>query len=389
MESVEIVEMAHSRLGASSSHRWFHCPASIPLSDGVKKETSFFAEQGTAAHALAEKCLVEDCHTVKYLDTKIGEFVVDADMADSVQVYLDTVRSYCVGAYDLKVEQKFHLDWIDKEMFGTNDASVVQLFEKVVILDYKHGAGVPVEAHGNEQLLYYALGAIQGYEGYDVECVIVQPRCVHKDGPVRKWKITYKELMEFEKKLTAKVADVRSAEKARNPYQFAHPGEHCKFCPAAGFCKSLREEAMAAVMTDFDAVIPTSPPAPTSLTTEQISKALSLSYLIEEWLSSTRKYAQQMAELGAEIPGFKLVERRTNRKWKSEETVIEEFEEFFGDMMFKKTLLSPAQLEKVIGKEEVKKHTFNPPGGLSLVPVSDKRKAITPATTTSGLELFE
>jgi len=384
MEEIKIEEMSHSRLGASSSHRWFECPASIPLSDGVEKTSSVFAELGTAAHTLAEKCLREGKNAFVYHETKIGDFVVDAEMCDAVQVYLDTVRSYCVGAYELNIEQKFSLDWIDPEMFGTNDASVVQMFDKVVILDYKHGQGVPVEAYGNEQLLYYALGATRGLEGYDVECVIVQPRCVHRDGPVRKWKITYKELMEFQEKLKEKVAAVRAAEKARNVYQFAKSGEHCKFCPAAGFCKKLREEALAVAQVDFDGVVDTSPAPAALMTVEQISKSLSLSYLIEEWISSVRRHAFKLAESGCEIPGFKLVEKKTHRKWINQDSVIEEYEPFFGDQLFKKALLTPAQLEKVIGKEEVKKHTMKPKGDLTLVQSIDKRQS-----TKAAADFFE
>src|SRR3546814_18193298 len=48
---------AHAVLGASSSHRWFHCPGSIRASEGMPNTSSVFAREGTAAHALAEPCL--------------------------------------------------------------------------------------------------------------------------------------------------------------------------------------------------------------------------------------------------------------------------------------------------------------------------------------------
>ena len=41
---------AHSRLGASTSERWFNCPASVRLSDGIPSRESPYAAEGTLAH---------------------------------------------------------------------------------------------------------------------------------------------------------------------------------------------------------------------------------------------------------------------------------------------------------------------------------------------------
>ena len=48
---------AHSRIGASSMHRWSACPGSVVLSEGIESRSSDDAKLGTAAHALAEACL--------------------------------------------------------------------------------------------------------------------------------------------------------------------------------------------------------------------------------------------------------------------------------------------------------------------------------------------
>ncbi len=51
--------------------------------------------------------------------------------------------------------------------------------EELQIIDYKHGVGVLVEAENNSQMMCYALGAIELFDGiYDIEKVqmtIFQP----------------------------------------------------------------------------------------------------------------------------------------------------------------------------------------------------------------------
>ena len=44
----------HSLLSASGAHRWLHCPPSAVLESREPDTSSAAAEQGTAAHALAE-----------------------------------------------------------------------------------------------------------------------------------------------------------------------------------------------------------------------------------------------------------------------------------------------------------------------------------------------
>ena len=47
----------HAKLSPSSSDRWLACPASIVRAPETEDEGSEYAQEGTAAHALAEHCL--------------------------------------------------------------------------------------------------------------------------------------------------------------------------------------------------------------------------------------------------------------------------------------------------------------------------------------------
>ena len=78
--------------------------------------------------------------------------------------YVDVVLTelYAIRKNDpyaqLFIEQSLDMsEWIP-ECFGTSDVVIVSEYALVVI-DYKHGKGVPVVAEGNYQARIYALGA--------------------------------------------------------------------------------------------------------------------------------------------------------------------------------------------------------------------------------------
>lgn len=58
----------HALLSASGAHRWLVCPPSATLEAGLPESTSQAAEQGTAAHELAEwklRRVLHDAPTTK------------------------------------------------------------------------------------------------------------------------------------------------------------------------------------------------------------------------------------------------------------------------------------------------------------------------------------
>lgn len=165
---------AHAILGASSSKRWMNCPGSVRATRDIPQgPSSKYAEQGTAAHTLGEWCLEKDVDPKEFqgeiITTEEGnKFVVDNDMIEAVRVYYRTVKDEALKqglqVSDIQLEARFNLEWLHKGMFGTNDASFAVPFGDLYIYDYKHGAGVSVDAIDNTQMVYYAIGA-----SYDVE----------------------------------------------------------------------------------------------------------------------------------------------------------------------------------------------------------------------------
>jgi len=360
---------AHSSLGASSCSRWMACPASVSRSEGKENKESAFAAEGTLAHELAEICLLGKEVPKEML---ISQEDNGQEMIGHVQVYVDYINDILSKHPDAEcsVEERFHLDWIDKELFGTNDCCVVDPFNKMWVIDFKYGQGINVQAKDNKQLLYYALGAAKESDVSEVELVIVQPRV---DDPIKTWTISMDELKVFEEELKAGVEATRVTE----PH--AESGSHCRFCLAAPTCITHRDAAYAVAQVEFSEVEEIALPKASELSPEQLSKVLLGAKLLEGWVKEIKQYAHDQAEKGNVVEGFKLVSKRANRKWVDESEVIGEMEDLFGEELFEpKKLKSPAKLEKIVGKENIEKLTIKPKSGNSLVPMSDKRPSVLP-----------
>ncbi len=79
---------------------------------------------------------------------------------------------------------------------------------------------------------------------------------------------------------------------------------------------------------------------------------------------------------GTKIPGFKLVPKRSHRKWGDKEKVIERFIESFGAKIYETDqLLSPAKLEKIVGKKKIEPFVTREEG-VSFVEETDSRQEI-------------
>lgn len=352
---------AHASLGASSAYRWIACPGSVRLSAGIESTSSVYAREGIAAHELCQMCLNSGQDAIEFIDREIDEFVVDEEMAEAVQVYLDAVRKVRNGSALTFVEKRFSLDKLmagtelDGMMFGTNDCSVLVGTptgkSKLFVFDYKHGRGVAVDALGNPQLRYYALGACLELAHHvieEVEAVIVQPRARHRDGPIRSEVITPFELVEW----SADLAD--AAQAALSPDAPLNPGDHCDWCPAAGACPALRSHAYAVAQLQFspiDDTVITVPPAPETLTPEQLSRVLDAAEVVKDWIAAVQAHAHLQLDHGTAIPGWKLVDKRPSRKWLNDEETTAGALDLLGlDVadIYATKLRSPAQIEKAL-----------------------------------------
>ncbi len=244
------MKRGHSIYGGSGAHRYWECAGCINLIKiaRAKKDydpsSSIYALEGTVAHQLGEHCLITDEEAEDYLggiyEIEDKFITVSTDMAEAVQVYLDSVRSaysgFGTGKAFLEIEKEFTLKQVDSEAFGTNDACLHIPFHKIIVWDYKHGKGITVEVRFNKQLLFYALGALKGKEDIEeVELILVQPRIPHKNGKVRSVIYPVDKLELFEIELKEKI------KATKNPKAPRKGGDWCKFCDAYKICPEAKK----------------------------------------------------------------------------------------------------------------------------------------------------
>jgi len=375
---------AHAVFSPSAAHRWFACPGSIRLTaDLPRAPSSVYAEEGTAAHLLIERCLSENNDADFYIGGFIeladtgNRYEITEEMAASVQVFLDLVLSFVEDGYVLRSEVKLNLGHLWPDQFGTGDAVLYhQDNSDLHVVDFKYGKGVVVDPEENPQLLSYLSGAAKLYHNTGVDSVsvhIVQPRVPGEQ--VKSWGTTVERLAEFEDEFR------RAAELASTPNAPLVPGSHCQFCPAAGFCPALRDRALLLAQAEFTDGVIELPPVE-KLSAVQLGKLMNEVALVESWCSSVRDHALASALDGHMPDGFKLVAKRTIRRWIDEDKAagaLRSLYEIEDSALFTRKLVSPSQAEKLIGKGGTKSLdslTTRPPGGATLAPLSDKRAAL-------------
>lgn len=390
---MQIEDRVHSRIGASSADRWLNCPQAPQVSAGHKREPNEYMAQGTVAHMVAEKCLKEgrspEDFTFEVVTHDGFEVEIDLEIVEGVDLYVKTVAAD-MALYDLPqlyVEQGFHLGYLHEDLYGTNDACLTEAFGGVLrVYDFKFGVGKPVEVEDNPQLKIYALGALGLVDDVEeIELVIVQPRALHRDGPVRRWRISPADLRAWaQAELAPKARATRDPSAPFNPNK-----DWCGWCPALGFCPAVRKQAVEVFDVPFDeAAVPAIPvkdlPLVEQMTPEQIGRMLQFKPLAEKLLKAVYERAKTMLIENPEaIPGFKLVEGRANRSW------VDNFEEVNGPLfmvlkqeMYDVKFKSPARMEAALKSAGADPKAVAPfvkvSRGLQVAPDFDKRPAFTP-----------
>ena len=210
----------------------------------------------------------------------------------------------------------------------------------------------------------------------EVEIVIVQPRCRHKDGVVRRWTVPAEDLDAFAKEL-GEMAKIATSKNAR-----LNPGDHCRFCPAQAVCPAIADKTLAMARTDFTALQTQKTvvlPEPQALTKEDLSTVLKFTPVIEGWLKAVEGYALQLLQNGADVPGFKLVKKRAFRAWKSEDEAASVLSMYLSDdQLWEKKMLSPAKVDKILKKDKkiVEALITVPDNGTTIAPTHDPREQV-------------
>jgi len=363
----------HALLSASSSHRWLNCPPSARLSEHYADQGSEYAAEGTEAHALCEYKL-KTALGMKAENPAANLRYYCEEMEDCANGYaafiLELVASAKQACRDpiVLIEQRLDFSRYVRDGFGTGDCVLIA-DGTLHVVDYKHGQGVLIEAEGNPQMMLYALGALELFDGiYDISTVsmtIYQPR---RDN-VSTHTVFKEALYQWAEEVLRPASEQAYAGEGA-----FRCGDWCRFCKAKSECCARAEENMALVRYDFR--------KPPLLTNEAVESILARVDELIAWATDIKEYALQAALRGKRWDGWKLIEGRANRRYTDEQAVAQAVIAAGCDP-YESTLRGITAMEKALGKA-----TFHdllaplvekPQGKPTLVPLSDKRPAIATA----------
>lgn len=358
----------HALLSASSSSRWINCPPSARLAEQFENKTSEYAAQGTDAHSLCEYKLQKllgnesEYPELQYYDEEMEE----CSEAYATYVMEEVAKAKASTADPVViVEQRLDFSKYVPEGFGTGDCLIIA-DGTLSVIDLKYGAGILVEAHNNPQMMCYALGVMELFDGiydiHEVKMIIFQPR----RESISTYTLSKAELLQWAEEVLAPAAELAFA--GDGDYQ---AGSWCRFCPAKNVCKARAEQNLELAKHEFK--------PPNLLTDEDIEEVLSKVDDLVAWSSDVKDYAMQQALSGKQWNNWKLVYGRSTRKYADEESVAKVVTQA-GFEPYEQKLLGITAMSKLLGKkkfDEILDGLIDKPRGkLTLVPKDDKRQAI-------------
>lgn len=378
----------HAQLSPSSAKRWINCPASVQLSKDISDKPSEYAEAGRLAHSIAE-LKARKLFTIMRKSTYASQLKkLQADplyvpeMDGYTSLYVETLEQHAMSFQSapfiaLETSVPIGLFTGENKADGTpatGTADCIQIAEDTLwVTDYKNGAGVPVSAEENPQMMTYALGALAMYTiiyGDSIKTIkmtIVQP-ALHN---VSDWEISREDLETWGREVLTPAAQRAVSDDPGEPC----PGEWCEkaFCPLRNTCRARRDKVLA--VEAFGKKLPP------MLSDAEVGEALSRGADLVSWYNALKDYALQACLSGKDVPGWKAVEGRTSRVWDNLDAAFADMQSrgVAEALLWERKPVTVAGLEKAVGKKPFAEmsagHVTIQPGKPTLAEASDKRPA--------------
>lgn len=390
----------HAKLSPSGASQWMNCPGSVALQLGLPDSRSEYADEGTAAHFLAEQCLTNKVDAMHYHGhvirvTPKGEtyfkqgltletdntFNVDEEMCEAVQTYVDAIRDYSSGEGDLAFFEN-RVNFSDvigvPDSFGTSDAIIITGdYKEIQVHDLKYGRGVRVDAMKviadgvsipNKQMALYALGALEEHglcgDFERVRLVIHQPRlghiseCVFRLSDLQAFAVVARQSAQ----IAIVEADAYEIDGDASKLTLNAGADQCQWCKVKATCPALNKHVMDTVIGDFDDVSGDERPASVA---EAITQAIAevpflepddlavkrdALDLIEMWSKAVAAKVSADLHQGLAVGHYKLVAgRKGARAWHDpdEAEKLMKSMRLKQDQMYTFKVISPTAAEKL------------------------------------------
>jgi len=321
-------ERIHAEYSPSALKNYEACP-----SYKKREGTNAIAEQGTKIHEAIDS---GDVSHLNDEELAIAKYCFD---------FQDHVRSG-KGSKPVKIlrEVVLNIDAGDQSTFGSADLIEIYGDGSAVLMDWKTGYGGVDDAEVNSQVWAYTLGLFQAHPEVNlVDAYLVLPRRQEISSAVFK--------RADADKLALRINTIISRAKEVAGQVFNPTEGVCDYCAYKGSCKALAGKALVlGQKAGFDV------PSNISLdgSPEDRAKLLKLANLLSVWADDTKKeLLRQALEEGAEIPGYRLDQRKTPRVidnvvagWDAIKTMVD-LEEFLSAA----SRISVPTLEKIVSEK--------------------------------------
>ena len=376
-------------LRCSAAPIWVRCHAGATLTADIVSIGGAAAKRGSMIHALAYAKRFGQEDPLSFIID--GETIaVDDEAHEMADMYLRTLEIIETRCDTWGMEESVDLSWYylpnpmpirvggSADFWGWDDETGT-----LYIIDLKTGI-IPVSPKSMQLMLYAlcAIGKLNGLSPKKIALMIVQPRDEHT--PIKVEEISLPELMAFGQKVDAAIKAIASGSIEETPGE-----DQCRFCLRSAVCESRKDRALALA----SAVIVDGVPAPSGCSDIDLAHILDSAEEVEAWIKAVRAEVTRRLERGLEIPNWKLVSRRGNRKWRDETEISKYLYEsgLEAEDIFESKLRSPAQTEKILKKLGFDPQAIEPfvtresLAAPSLVRQSDPRKQVSSASAAALL----
>lgn len=307
----------HALDAPSAAARRNQCPASTRREALFPEEQdSPEARQGTAAHWAAAEQLAGRLVDVGLIAP--NGVVLDEEMVEGSDMMFDDVtnllKPFGLKPSDGKIETRVVIRRPMHESFGTPDYHIVFAANGrhlIYLWDYKFGHRV-VDVFENPQLIDYIIGIADflpnGISDADVAVVatIVQPRSYTRDGPVRRWTTTLREMRALIN------INQNSAGEALGENPRARVGPECRDCRARHACQELQRASLAEMDVAARSLPLQMPVDAMALELRMARRALALMSARADGLE---QHLEGLLKSGKTVPGWALESNPGKLNW--------------------------------------------------------------------------
>lgn len=377
--------MSHALYSPSKLPRIISCPGSVNLTRDMEDTTNKYAEEGTMLHGIMELLLKRNEFIVP--DSIIAEYSLVDEQIEALTDCLDYVfallnkqedESYTLVEANVTLEGFSYLLKCDElcDVSGTLDLLIsVPSNRKMYVIDWKFGKGEvwPDSA----QLKAYALAALRNetvMKNFDsVHIIIGQPR-LYMGDIFKELTTTPDELLSW-----AKEELVPALEQVNNVPGVFNPSEKaCQWCLGKTSCKARHTKNLETAQEVFKVYAD----LPDKVDIQEVVDLLAKSKDLVKYIKDLENFVRNKLMNGHNVPGLKVVEGRSIRKWVNEDEIkqvlLDKYDLEWENIHTNK-FKSPNQIEKILKSKkakEIKEFIVKPKGAPTVVPESDKRKAI-------------